>query len=170
MSDFDQDEFGEEEQPEEAQDEEQKPSAASKRYELKPGDLARFVTSMTPEQRAMWTPIRQAWKQEVKDAGRVEGEPVKRYGSESSRDTLYKAMNHAQGKITATEIENGIRAGLAKGDPQAVRVMAQMAGIDLSDRPQAAAGEGAKVIIIRPHPLLLNAAEEADIIRQIAEH
>ena len=143
-------------------------SAVSLRYtraELKPGMLAKFVASLTQEQRDMWTPIRQAWKNEVRIFKKDNG-----IAQPSSRDSLFEAVTKAQGKITAEEIEKGIRTGLLKGDPQAVRVMAQMAGIDLSDRPQTAAGEGAKVIIIRPHPLLLNAAEEADIQRQIAEH
>ena len=75
-------------------------------------------------------------------------------------------MTQAQGKITAEKIERLIDNAVAKGDVQALRVLAQMAGMDLTDRPTQAVGEGAKVIIIRPHPMLLTPEEEANVREQ----
>lgn len=124
------------------------------------GHLARFTASLTPEQKKLWTPIHQAWKA---DTRRAAARPVS-----SNRDLLYDSMNQAQGKITAEKIERLIDNAVAKGDVQALRVMAQMAGIDLTDRPKQAVGEGAKVIIIRPHPMLLTLEEEASVQEQIA--
>lgn len=126
---------------------------------LAAGQLERFVRALSPKQRALWTPIRQAWEGELARA--------RRESSKSHRDTLYESMNAAQGKITAEKIETLIDNAVAKGDAQVLRVMAQMAGIDLTDRPQQATGEGAKVIIIRPHPKLLTPEEEAEVQRRI---
>jgi hypothetical protein len=130
--------------------------------ELVKGMLSAFVHSLNPEQRLMWTPIRRAWRTQEKRAKEASGK--------SNRDVVWDAINRAQGSITPAKIERLIDNAVSKGDAQALRVIAQMAGIDLSDRPAQAAGEGAKVIIIRPHPLLLIESEEADIQRQIAEH
>jgi hypothetical protein len=123
------------------------------------GHLARFEASLTPEQKRLWTPIRRAWKADTRraaDAGTTR----------SNRDLLYDSMTQAQGKITAEKIERLIDNAVAKGDVQALRVLAQMAGMDLTDRPQQAVGEGAKVIIIRPHPMLLTPEEEANVREQ----
>ena len=130
--------------------------------DLPKGAMAEFVRSMNPEQRAMWTPIRRAWRYETRRALLASGK--------SNRDSLHDAINRAQGKITPSHIEKLISTAIEKGDTRALETLSKMAGIDLSDRPAQAAGEGAKVIIIRPHPLLLNGAEEADIQRQIAAH
>ena len=123
------------------------------------GHLARFVSTLTPEQKRLWTPIYRAWKA---DTVRAAARPAS-----SNRDLLYDSMNQAQGKITAEKIELLIDNAVAKGDVQALRVMAQMAGMDLTDRPKQMVGEGAKVIIIRPHPMLLTPEEEADVRAQI---
>ena len=127
---------------------------------LPKGYLAQFTTSLTPEQKKLWMPIQRAWKAEVRRA--KENPPA----PSSNRDLLYDSMNKAQGRITAEKIEQLIDNAVAKGDVQALRVMAQMAGIDLTDRPKQAVGEGAKVIIIRPHPMLLSAEEEAEVREQ----
>ena len=124
------------------------------------GHLARFTASLTPEQKKLWTPINRVWKTESQRAAATRP-------SSSNRDLLYDSMNQAQGKITAEKIERLIDNAVAKGDVQALRVMAQMAGIDLADRPKQTVGEGAKVIIIRPHPMLLTPEEEADVQEQI---
>jgi hypothetical protein len=87
--------------------------------------------------------------------------------TKSSRDALHEVMQQAQDGITAEKVGSLIDNAVKKGDAQTLRVMAQMAGMDLSDRPVQAAGPGAKVIIIRPHPALLTEAEEADVQRQI---
>lgn len=128
---------------------------------LKPGVLASFHRTLTPEQLLLWHPIRRRWKAEVRQARAASGK--------SNRDTLYDAMNQAQGKITAEKIERLIDKAVEKGDPNALRIMAQMAGMDLADRPKQAAGEGAKVVIIRPHPMLLTADEEASVQEQISD-
>ena len=122
------------------------------------GHLARFEASLTPEQKRLWTPIRRAWKADARRA--TTG------GARSNRDLLYDSMTQAQGKITAEKIERLIDNAVAKGDVQALRVLAQMAGIDLTDRPQQTVGEGAKVIVIRPHPMLLTPEEEASVQAQ----
>ncbi|MCW3097949.1 MAG: hypothetical protein JWL77_3567 [Chthonomonadaceae bacterium] len=124
------------------------------------GHLARFTASLTPEQKKLWAPIQRAWRADKRG---VEARPAG-----SNRDLLYASMNQAQGKITAEKIERLIDNAVAKGDVQALRVMAQMAGMDLTDRPKQAVGEGAKVIIIRPHPMLLTLEEEAGVQEQIA--
>ena len=124
------------------------------------GHLARFEALLTPEAKRLWTPIRRALKAKAK---RETARPTA-----SNRDLLYDSMNQAQGKITAEKIERLIDNAVAKGDVQALRVMAQMAGMDLADRPKQAVGEGAKVIIIRPHPMLLSPEEEADVQAQSA--
>jgi len=125
------------------------------------GHLTRFVATLTPEQKRLWTPIYRAWKADTARAARP---------APSNRDLLYDSMNQAQGKITAEKIERLIDNAVAKGDVQALRVMAQMAGMDLTDRPKQIVGEGAKVIIIRPHPMLLTPEEEADVQEQMASH
>lgn len=125
------------------------------------GHLTRFTATLTPEQKKLWAPIRRAWRA---DTRRAATRPAA-----SNRDLLYDSMNQAQGKITAEKIERLIDNAVAKGDVQALRVMAQMAGMDLTDRPKQAVGEGAKVIVIRPHPMLLTPAEEASVQAQIAE-
>ncbi|HLK55684.1 MAG TPA: hypothetical protein VKU00_03920 [Chthonomonadaceae bacterium] len=43
---------------------------------LEPGQLARFIETMTPEQRAMWTPIRKVWKRQVSQARQQRGEAI----------------------------------------------------------------------------------------------
>jgi hypothetical protein len=125
------------------------------------GHLARFTASLTPEQKKLWAPIQRAWRADKRRA-----EDARPTGS--NRDLLYASMNQAQGKITAEKIERLIDNAVAKGDVQALRVMAQMAGMDLTDRPKQAVGEGAKVIVIRPHPMLLTPEEEAGVQEQIA--
>ncbi len=125
------------------------------------GHLARFAASLTPEQQKLWTPIHRVWKAAIRRAG---ARPAT-----SNRDLLYDSMNQAQGKITAEKIERLIDNAVAKGDVQALRVMAQMAGMDLTDRPKQTVGEGAKVILIRPHPMLLSAVEEAEVQAQIVD-
>lgn len=127
--------------------------------ELPPGTLSKFTHSLTPEQMLLWRPVKRAWNKQV--------ENLKKARAGSTRSDLYDAFNRAQGKITEEKIVKLIDNAVAKGDAQALRVMAQLGGMDLSDRPQAAAGEGAKVIIIRPHPLLLTEAQEANVQRQI---
>ncbi len=127
---------------------------------LSRGHLARFTASLTPEQKKLWTPIQRLWKAAAR---RAAAQPAR-----SNRDLLYDSMNRAQGRITAEKIEQLIDNAVAKGDVQALRVMAQMAGMDLTDRPRQVVGEGAKVIIIRPHPMLLTAEEEASVQAQIA--
>ncbi len=122
------------------------------------GHLARFTASLTLEQKKLWTPIRRVWKA---DARRAVARPAS-----SNRDLLYDSMNQAQGRITAEKIEQLIDNAVAKGDVQALRVMAQMAGMDLTDRPKQIVGEGAKVIIIRPHPMLLTPVEESSVQKQ----
>ena len=125
------------------------------------GHLARFTASLTAEQKKLWTVIRRAWKAETPRA-----EPAGK-APNSNRDLLYDSMNTAQGRITAEKIEQLIDNAVAKGDVQALRVMAQMAGIDLTERPRQAVGEGARVIVIRPHPMLLTPEEEASVQAQI---
>jgi len=127
------------------------------------GPLKRFLATLTPEQKRLWTPLHRALKA---DPARV----ATARPAHSNRDLLYDSMNQAQGKITAEKIERLIDNAVAKGDVQALRVMAQMAGMDLTDRPKQIVGEGAKVIILRPHPMLLTPEEEADVQEQIASH
>jgi hypothetical protein len=128
------------------------------RTRLPRGHLARFTASLTPEQKKLWTPIRRAWKADARCAA---ARPAS-----SNRDLLYDSMNQAQGRITVEKIEQLIDNAVAKGDVQALRVMAQMAGMDLTDRPKQIVGEGAKVIIIRPHRMLLTPAEETSVQKQ----
>lgn len=130
--------------------------------ELPKGTLAALTKSFSTEQWQLWKPVRRAWEKQVANLKKARGA--------SNRDYLHESINRAQGNISQAKIEKLIDNAVAKGDPQALRIMAQMAGIDLSDRPQQAAGEGAKVIIIRPHPLLLSEAQEADVQRQITEY
>jgi len=136
--------------------------AEEERAGLPRGHLTRFVATLTPEQKRLWTPIHRVWKA---DSARAAARTA-----HSNRDLLYDSMNQAQGKITAEKIERLIDNAVAKGDVQALRVMAQMAGMDLTDRPKQIVGEGAKVIISRPHPMLLTPEEEADVQEQTASH
>jgi len=125
--------------------------------------LKRFLATLTPEQKRLWAPLQRALKSDPARAATARPTP-------SNRDLLYDTIDQAQGKITAEKIERLIDNAVAKGDVQALRVMAQMAGMDLTDRPKQIVGEGAKVIIVRPHPMLLTPEEEADVQEQIASH
>jgi len=135
------------------------------------GHLAAFVESLTPAQKKMWRPIRRVWKKDKQAAEECSGRRGKArsasMSSDANRDLLYEAVSQAQGKITPEKIERLIDNAVDKGDVQALRVMAQMAGMDLTDRPKQAVGDGAKLIIIRPHPMLLTPEEEASVQTQI---
>ncbi|HLK60112.1 MAG TPA: hypothetical protein VKU00_26360 [Chthonomonadaceae bacterium] len=127
---------------------------------LQPGQLEQFVTTLTEEQRALWTPIRRALRGVVGRARRARGEGNK-------RDDLYRSMQAAIGRVQIADIDMAIQNAILKGDTQMMRLLAQMAGFDLSARPQQPAGPGAEIIVIRPHPQELDAATEAEVRRRI---
>ena len=127
------------------------------------GHVGVFVATLTPAQKRMWRPMRRLMKQAKQAAdGRS------RSSSSSPQEQLHDAINEVQGTVTAEKIERLIDNAVDRGDVQALRVLAQMAGIDLTDRPKQAVGEGAKVIVIRPHPMLLTEKEEASVQAQVA--
>lgn len=125
------------------------------------GHVGIFVATLTPEQKRMWRPMRRLMKQAKQAA-------AGRARSSSPQEQLHDAIDEVQGTVTAEKIERLIDNAVDRGDVQALRVLAQMAGIDLTDRPKQAVGEGAKVIVIRPHPMLLTEKEEASVQAQVA--
>ena len=118
-------------------------AAAPDPDELETGQLAAFIKTLSPDQRAMWTPIRRAWRREVNQAKAVRGG--------GPREDLASAFAHVKAKITPAKLEQLVMNAIAKGDAQMFRVLAMLAGEDLSERPQAAPGPGAEVIILREY-------------------
>jgi hypothetical protein len=125
-----------------------------------PGLLADFIEALNPEARAMWPDVRRAWKAEVRRAGAPKGT--------STRDSLYNAFQRVKGKITAAKLEELVDNAVKKGDAQTLRVLAMLAGEDLTEKPNEAAGPGAQLIILRPHPDSLTPLQEGDIQTQLA--
>ena len=122
------------------------------------GHVGVFVATLTPAQKRMWRPMRRLMKQAKQAAdGRS------RSSSSSPQEQLHDAINEVQGTVTAEKIERLIDNAVDRGDVQALRVLAQMAGIDLTDRPKPIVGEGAKVISIRPKVFELTPEQEGHI-------
>jgi len=107
-----------------------------------------FYTTLTAKQRRLWEPIWEAMKQEVQEA-RVEAKATGE--KKSTRDALYEAFQSVKGTITAEKLTELIENAVKKGDAQTLRVLAQLAGEDLTERVQQQAGPGAEVIIFRPY-------------------
>jgi hypothetical protein len=84
-----------------------------------------------------------------------------------ARDSLHSAIQKAMKGLNEAQIKAAFQKGIEKGDPQMVRLWMLSAGIDLSERPAVAAGDGAEIIIIRPHPDELTPIQEANVLAQI---
>ena len=106
--------------------------------------MRRFTASLTAEQQLDWHVIHQAVGRELAVSRMPAGA--------DHRDGLYHVFQQVQGKITAEKLEALIDNAVDKGDAQTLRVLALMAGVDLTERPHEASGEGARVIFVKPHP------------------
>lgn len=126
-----------------------------------PGLLSSFIAILNPEARAMWPAVRRAWKAEVRRTGAPR--------ADNKREMLYNAFQKMKGTITAAKLEDLIDNAVKKGDAQTLRVLAMLAGEDLSEKPPEASGPGAQIIILRPHPKGLTPAEEDSILGQIEQ-
>ncbi len=106
--------------------------------------LSGFAASLTVAQQSNWQKILAAVTQEIS--------ALRTAASADNRDGLYHVFQQVQGKITAEKLEALIDNAVEKGDAQTLRVLALMAGVDLTERPQERSGEGVHVIIVKPHP------------------
>lgn len=84
------------------------------------------------------------------------------------RESLHAAFSKGAKAITAGDFKRSFKTIVEKGDPQGLRLLALFAGIDLTDTPKTQPGEGAQLLIIRPHPNELTIEQEADVVHQIA--
>jgi hypothetical protein len=85
-----------------------------------------------------------------------------------AREGLHSAIQKAMKGLSADKIQQAFDKAIDKGDPQMMRIWALMAGIDLSERPAQQSGEGAQIIIIRPHPKELTPIQEQSVLAQIS--
>lgn len=117
-----------------------------------------FMTTLSGRQRThfegIWRPVSR-FVREVKRA-RAAGDEPEPEPPANARESLKSAFARAKQHITADKLTQLIDNAVEKGDAQALRVLAMLAGEDLTAQPQAGTGEGAKVIVFRPYgtPLL----------------
>jgi hypothetical protein len=130
------------------------------------GLLPNFVKGLSVNQRKLFSVIRKAHSQ-YETALKKQIIETKRTREDSTKEALYNVFQQVKGTITAEKLTKLIDNAVERGDAQALRVLAMLAGEDLNERKLNEAGPGADVIIIRPHPKELTEAEEANVQKQI---
>ena len=125
---------------------------------LRPEDIPMFEETLNEKQGAMWSHLRACWINETK------GRPLDpEEKGNKNRDLLAAAFESIKGTITADRLLELVDNAINKGDAQTLRVLAQLAGQDLTERKVTEDGPGAELIIIRPHPDELTEQGEARV-------
>jgi hypothetical protein len=116
----------------------------------KAGDIAAFVVTLSPAQRQQWDVIYATFQMDIREARK----------EANARDALFNAIQEAMGDVTPAQIKRLVTNGIDRGDPQMLRMLSQLGGADLSEKPLVTSGEGAKVIIFKPFQGGRNGKEE----------
>lgn len=104
----------------------------------------KWLRTLTEQQARMWAVLE-------KNAGERIDRLQRMIAGGNGRDELFNAFEAIKGQITPELLRQLIDNAVKKGDAQVLRVLAILAGCDLSERPTEQLGEGAKLIIIKPH-------------------